>query len=135
VADPPEARTEMGWEVKPHALDDLLVAVHQRYRPGPLVITENGASYDTGPDEHGVIDDQKRLAYFQGHLAACHRAIAQDVPLTGYFAWSLMDNFEWAHGYRQRFGLVYVDYETLARTPKASARWYAEVMARGGLDD
>jgi len=100
-----------------------------------MVITENGASYGTGPDEHGVIDDQERLAYFQGHLSACSRAMAQGAPLAGYFAWSFMDNFEWAHGYKQRFGLVYVDYQTLERTPKASARWYADVMRRGGLTD
>ena len=77
----------------------------------------------------GVIQDDKRIAYFQGHLHACQRAVEAGVPLTGYFAWSLLDNFEWAWGYDKRFGIVYVDYETLERTPKQSARWFQDFLA------
>ena len=93
----------------------------------PLYITENGAaSYDyVNPD--GVVEDPERIAYLHGHLQAARRAIADGVPLRGYFAWSLMDNFEWAHGYSKRFGLIFVDYGTQRRIPKRSAGWFAEV--------
>jgi beta-glucosidase len=133
-APPKEACTDIGWEVYPVGLHDLLVRVASDYQPAAIVITENGASYFTGPSDDGAIHDAARLVYLRGHLGACLDAIAADVPLTGYFAWSLMDNFEWAWGYDQRFGLVWVDYETQARTPKDSALWYAEVARTGGLD-
>ncbi len=133
-APPKEACTDIGWEVYPVGLHDLLVRVASDYQPAAIVITENGASYFTGPSDDGAIHDTARLAYLRGHLGACLDAIAADVPLTGYFAWSLMDNFEWAWGYDQRFGLVWVDYETQARTPKDSALWYAEVARTRGLD-
>jgi beta-glucosidase/6-phospho-beta-glucosidase/beta-galactosidase len=93
----------------------------------PLYITENGAAFD---DE---VHDSGRVAYLRGHLQACADAISQGVPLEGYFAWSLLDNFEWSYGYAQRFGLVHVDYATQRRTLKDSARWYAGVIARGTL--
>jgi beta-glucosidase len=130
---PKEACTDIGWEVYPAGLHDLLVRVTQDYAPGAIVITENGASYFTAPSEDGAIHDESRRAYLQTHLGACLDAVAADVPLTGYFAWSFMDNFEWAWGYDQRFGLVWVDYETQERTPKDSARWYAEVARTGTL--
>lgn len=126
--------TDMGWEVHAPPLTDLLLRLHTDYEAGPLVITENGCAYADGPGPDGVIRDTRRIAYYREHLAACHAALSRGAPLEGYFAWSLLDNFEWAHGYDKRFGLVHVDYETLARTPKESARWYQGVMARGGLD-
>ena len=97
-------------------------------------MTENGASYPTTPDKTGRIPDLKRQAYFQKHISACHRAINQGSPLVGYFAWSLLDNFEWAFGYSQRFGLVWVDYETLERVPKDSAHFYSQVIRDHGVN-
>lgn len=125
--------TATGWEIDPTGLDDVLARLRRDYPPIPLYITENGAAFDdvVGPD--GAVDDADRVAYLAGHLHACHRAIAAGVPLRGYFAWSLMDNFEWASGYAKRFGLVRVDYPTQQRTPKSSAGWYARVIRRGGL--
>ncbi|MGN9846452.1 GH1 family beta-glucosidase [Nonomuraea sp. H19] len=120
-------RTTLGWEVDESGLSDLLVRLARDYPVTALYVTENGAAYDE------EVHDADRIAYFDGHLRACHDAVAQGVPLRGYFAWSLLDNFEWAHGYAQRFGLVHVDFATQRRTPKDSARWYAEVIRRGGL--
>jgi beta-glucosidase len=96
-------------------------------------VTENGASFGDEPDENGRIADQRRLDYLHDHFQAAQRAIEAGVPLAGYFVWSLLDNFEWARGYLQRFGIVWVDYETLERTPKDSALWYKNVIARNGL--
>jgi beta-glucosidase len=126
----PTVKTDIGWEVYPDGLYDLLTRLARDYPNLPMVITENGASYATPPDADGVIHDTERVDYFRTHLAACARAIADGVPLTGYFAWSLMDNFEWAYGYEQRFGLVWVDFATQQRTPKDSARFYADVIRR-----
>lgn len=130
---PPEAHTDIGWEVAPTGLRDLLMRVHRDYAPPSIVITENGASYADGPSPDGQVHDARRQAYFEGHLGGCHEAIAAGVPLHGYFAWSLMDNFEWAYGYAQRFGLVHVDYETQQRTPKDSLLYLAGVMAYNAL--
>lgn len=130
----PEAeRTDMGWEVHAPSLKRLLLRLTRDYSPPALVITENGAAYDTAPNAEGAVPDVKRIAYLRGHLSACVEAIAEGAPLVGYFAWSLMDNFEWAHGYGKRFGIVWVDYETQRRIPKDSALWYREVIrSRGG---
>lgn len=128
-------RTDMDWEVWPQALETGLRWVHERYAPGAIYVTENGAAYGQGPGADGHIQDEKRIAYLGGHLRAAHRAIAAGVPLRGYFTWSLLDNFEWGFGKTKRFGLVWVDYETLERTPKASAWWYRDVIARGGLEE
>jgi beta-glucosidase len=119
--------TAMGWLVDPNALYDLLVRVSEDAPGVPLYITENGAAcYDyVNPD--GTVEDPERIDYLHGHLQAVRRAITDGVPMRGYFAWSLMDNFEWAHGYSKRFGLVFVDYGTQRRIPKRSAEWYAEV--------
>jgi len=125
--------TDMGWEVYPDGIRALLVRLHEEYGFGPLYITENGAAYSTGPDELGRVRDTLRRQYLEEHLKACHQAMEAGVPLAGYFAWSLMDNFEWAFGYEKRFGLVHVDYETQRRTPKDSALWYRDVIARGGV--
>ncbi len=115
--------TDFGWPVVPEALTDLLTTFRTRYadRLPPIVITENGCSYDG-------IDDQARITYLDGHIRALHRAAEAGVDVRGYFVWSLLDNFEWAEGYARRFGLVHVDYETLARTPKASYTWYQNLL-------
>ncbi|MEE1622322.1 glycoside hydrolase family 1 protein [Zafaria sp. Z1313] len=133
--DRPLPRTAMGWEVQPEGLTRLLLRLHREYTgPAsvPIVITENGAAYDDVPGTDGTVDDSAtRLAYVDAHLRAVHRAIGEGVDVRGYLLWSLLDNFEWAFGYSKRFGMVHVDYETLERTPKASARWYAQVARTG----
>lgn len=126
---PASEHTDMGWEVHAPSLEALLRRVHHDYRPKSIAITENGASYATGPDDSGRVRDVLRVRFFRDHLEACDRAIAAGVPLEAYFAWSLLDNFEWERGYAQRFGLFYVDYETQARLAKDSARWYARTIA------
>ena len=130
---PESERTAMGWPIQPELLEALLLRLHADYSPKALIITENGASYPTTPDEDGQIRDVERQAYFRSHIAACQSAIQKGSPLVGYFAWSLLDNFEWAFGYSQRFGLVFVDYETLERTPKDSAHLYSQIIANNGL--
>jgi beta-glucosidase len=124
--------TDMNWEIDAPGLVETLRRVHEEYTDLPLYVTENGSAFvDEVVD--GRVDDADRLAYFDAHLRAAHEAITAGVPLRGYFAWSLMDNFEWAWGYTKRFGMIYVDYESQARIPKSSARWYAEVIRRNGL--
>lgn len=134
VAAPPEQWTEMEWEVHPPTLYALMNRLHFEYRVPRIYITENGCSYSDGPGPDGTIQDQRRIDYLREHIAAVHAAVQCGAPVAGYFVWSLLDNFEWARGYDQRFGLVWVDYATLGRTPKASARWYAEVIGRNGLE-
>ena len=126
--------TDMGWEVAPDALRDLLLHLGETYGL-PVVITENGAAWPTGPDADGRVRDVRRVDYFRRHLRACGQALERGAPLIGYFAWSLMDNFEWAWGYDKRFGLVWVDYETQQRIPKDSARFYRDTIAAGGRLD
>jgi beta-glucosidase len=123
--------TDLGWPVVPDALREWLIMFRARYRAAlpPIVITESGCAYNMGPDEHGVVDDQPRIDYLHGHLTAVREAVDRGVDVRGYYCWSLMDNFEWAEGYTQRFGLVHVDYDTLRRTPKRSFRWYADLIA------
>ncbi|MBB4102140.1 GH1 family beta-glucosidase [Allorhizobium borbori] len=118
--------TDIGWEVFPQALPDLIGELYARYDLPPCYITENGACYNMEV-EGGEVDDQPRLDYYAQHLDAAADAITKGYPLHGYFAWSLMDNFEWAEGYRMRFGLVHVDYETQVRTVKKSGKWYREL--------
>ncbi|WP_375165438.1 GH1 family beta-glucosidase [Streptomyces sp.] len=115
--------TDFGWPVVPEALTELLTAFRTRYgdRLPPVVVTENGCSYEG-------LDDQDRITYLDGHLRALHRALEAGVDVRGYFVWSLMDNFEWAEGHARRFGLVHVDFTTLRRTPKASYHWFREVL-------
>jgi beta-glucosidase len=124
-------RTAMGWEVQPEGMTRLLTRLHRDYtgpRGTALYITENGAAFDDAPGDDGYVDDSAdRLAYIDAHLRAVKDAIDAGADVRGYFAWSLMDNFEWAHGYSKRFGLVRTDYETQERIVKASGRWYAEV--------
>ncbi|MEO5876516.1 MAG: GH1 family beta-glucosidase [Streptosporangiaceae bacterium] len=124
--------TDMGWEVDATGLHEVLTRVAKEYPAVPLFITENGAAYVDEVTEKGV-DDPERVAYLDGHLRACQAAIADGVPLKGYFAWSFMDNYEWGWGYAKRFGLVHVDFGTQVRTPKTSARWFGEVARHNGL--
>lgn len=132
---PESELTEMGWEIYPEGLYNLLNRFHFEYKIPKIYITENGCSYSDGPDENGRIADQRRIDFLEVHLDAVARAIENGVPVAGYMQWSLMDNFEWAKGYKQRFGIVYVDYETQERLPKDSALWYRDVIARNGLMD
>jgi beta-glucosidase len=126
--------TGLGWEVQPEGLTRLLVRLRDDYAPPPMYVTENGAAYpDTAVD--GVVDDPERRAYLEAHLRAMHAAMDAGVDVRGFFQWSLLDNFEWAYGYGQRFGIVYVDYATQRRIPKASALYYAEVAATGVVRD
>jgi beta-glucosidase len=122
--------TAMGWPVEPEGLTDVLTRVHREYRPAKILITENGAAFEDEPGIDGFVQDDRRIAYLREHVAAANRALDRGVPLAGYFAWSLLDNFEWAEGYAKRFGVVGVDFATQARTPKASARWFADLIAR-----
>ena len=122
-------KTDFAWPVVPDGLREQLVILRDRY-PGlpPVMVTENGCSYNMGPDADGVVDDQARIDYLDSHLRAVAAAIEQGVAVRGYYCWSLMDNFEWSEGYTQRFGLVHVDYETQVRTPKRSFDWYAATV-------
>jgi beta-glucosidase len=127
------AHTETGWEVFADALTAVLLWVRDRYGDVPLYITENGAAfYDPPKPLNGGVDDPLRVHYYREHLRAAYDALQRGANLRGYFAWSLLDNFEWSLGYSKRFGLVHVDYETLGRTPKASARFYSDVIRSGG---
>jgi beta-glucosidase len=125
--------TEMDWVVYPKGLYDLLKNVARAYPTGPLYITENGAAYPDPAPENGRVADPNRQRYYARHLEVAQQAIAEGVPLKGYFAWSLLDNFEWAFGYTRRFGLTYVDFTTQQRTLKDSGRWYGRVVAANRL--
>jgi beta-glucosidase len=129
----PENWTEMDWEIHPDGLLNVLGRFYFSYQPRKLYVTENGASYSTAPDEKGTVPDELRTTYLRTHFAAAHRAIQAGVPLAGYFVWSLMDNFEWSHGYSQRFGIIYVDYQTQKRYLKDSAKWYKGVIKKNGF--
>ncbi|WP_459708657.1 GH1 family beta-glucosidase [Actinophytocola sp. KF-1] len=120
--------TAMDWEIVPEGFTELLVRLSREYPGTPLVITENGAAFDDEPDPSGYVADHDRTAYLSSHIAAVAAARQQGADVRGYFAWSLMDNFEWSYGYAKRFGLVHVDYETQARTPKQSALWYRDTI-------
>jgi beta-glucosidase len=127
-------RTEMGWEIDADGLYDILTRVARDYPGVPLYVTENGAAFADEKVE-GEVHDPERVAYLDAHFRAAHRAIGDGVDLRGYFVWSLLDNFEWAYGYSKRFGIIHVDYETLERTPKDSARWYARVTRANALPE
>ena len=116
--------TGMGWPVVPEALTELLVRVKSDYGDLPLLITENGAAFEDRRNGADVVEDPLRVAYIERHLDAVEQAIAAGVDVRGYYVWSLLDNFEWEHGYSQRFGIVYVDFATQRRIPKRSALWY-----------
>ena len=126
-------RTDMGWEVVPDGLQDLLLRLHHDYQPAAIYVTENGAAYADVRGHDGSVNDPERQSYLEGYLAGAARATAEGVPLRGYFAWSLLDNFEWAWGYWKRFGLIYIDYATLERVPKGSFYWYRDFIAKQRL--
>ena len=126
-------RTEFGWEVWPEALHDMVLQVTREYDRPVIEVTENGCSYGDGPDAEGVVRDTRRIEFHRGFLEALHRAIEAGADVRGYHAWTLMDNFEWAEGYEQRFGLVHVDFASQARTIKESGRWFARVAAENGF--
>jgi beta-glucosidase len=122
--------TAFGWPVVPAGLTELLTMLKERYgdRLPPVYVTENGCSVNDEVSADGTIDDQPRISYLDAHVRAMHAAMTSGVDVRGYFAWSLMDNFEWSEGYTQRFGLVHVDFETQRRTPKASFGWYRDLI-------
>ncbi|WP_441247662.1 GH1 family beta-glucosidase [Kitasatospora sp. McL0602] len=130
VPGPNGGHTAMDWEVHAPGLEQLLLRVTEEYGAQRLYVTENGSAYQDTVGANGEVHDPERTAYLEDHLAACARAVGRGAPLAGYFAWSLLDNFEWAYGYDKRFGLVHVDYATQRRTVKSSGRRYAELIAR-----
>jgi beta-glucosidase len=134
AAVPDVERTTMGWEVYPDGLRQVLLRLHRDYAPPAILVTENGAAFpDPEPDRDGPVPDDQRRRFLERHVSATADAMAQGVPVSGFYVWSLLDNFEWAKGYSQRFGIVHVDYATLRRTLKGSGEWYASLVraARG----
>ncbi|MBF8282408.1 MAG: beta-galactosidase [Anaerolineales bacterium] len=131
----PEGNEYSGmWEIYPPGMYELLTRIWNEYKPSlDILVTENGICVPDGLDFDGRVRDDRRVRYLRDHIAQVHRAIADGVPVQGYFVWTLMDNFEWAHGYGMRFGLAYVDFKTLARTIKDSGRWYAQVIRENGV--
>jgi beta-glucosidase len=131
VADVPRPveLTSMGWPIVPSALTDLLLRIKRDYGDVPLLITENGAAFDDELDGGTVVEDERRVEYVKGHIDALERARAEGVDVRGYYVWSLLDNFEWEHGYEKRFGIVFVDFATQRRIPKRSALWYRDLIA------
>lgn len=134
VPQPQLPHTEMGWPVTPDGLYQILLWLHRRYGGLPIYVTENGAAFDDRADAIGYVNDRDRIAYLRDHILAARRAMREGVDLRGYFVWSLLDNLEWTLGYSKRFGLIHCDRQTLQRTMKASAQWYANVIAHGVLN-
>jgi beta-glucosidase len=128
LRDPEALHTDMGWEVYPDGLHALLTRVADEYAPPAIYVTENGAAFGDVRGHDGRVHDPERTEYVRSHVDAVARAVADGVPVKGYFVWSLLDNFEWAHGYSKRFGIVYVDYPTLERVPKDSFYWYRDFI-------
>ena len=124
----------MGYEAAPHALGDFVRWVSKEYGNPRIYITENGVCDNTEPGPDGAIDDHVRIDLLRGFLVGLHGAIEEGADVRAYYQWSLLDNFEWAYGYRMRFGMVYTDFETQARIPKRSAAWYSEVIRRNGVE-
>ncbi|MFI6320043.1 GH1 family beta-glucosidase [Nonomuraea sp. NPDC050556] len=125
--------TAMGWPIVPSGLSRLLVRLSQDYPQVGLMVAENGAAFEDTVSEDGRVRDAERVAYLDAHLRAAHQALAEGADLRGYLVWSLLDNFEWAWGYRCRFGIVHVDFETQARTVKDSGRWYSDAISHNGF--
>jgi len=126
-------KTDIGWEVWPQALYDMVMRISRDYNRPVIEITESGCAYNEVPDAKGVVPDGRRVEYHRRYLAAVARAIADGADVRGHHAWSLIDNFEWAEGFSQRFGLAYVDFKTQKRSIKESGRWYAKVAAQNAL--
>ena len=124
----------MGWPIAPEAFTELLLGLHRDYPGLPLVVTENGAAFDDVLTADGRVHDAERIDYVRRHLAAVHAAIEGGADVRGYYLWSFLDNFEWAWGYSKRFGMVHVDYDSLARTPKDSALWFRDVIKNNAVE-
>jgi beta-glucosidase len=135
IAAPNWGYTAVGWGINPPGLTAVLLDLKENYGNPKVYITENGCAAHDTPDAGGFVADWGRVDYLRAYLRAAHDAIQAGANLRGYYVWSLMDNFEWAHGYAPRFGIVRVNYGTGARIPKQSARWYSQVIARNGLDE
>ena len=132
--DPNTPLTDMGWEIAPQSLYQQLHDIRERYNNPPLYITENGVAVADSVSADGGVHDPERIAFYQQYLAAMLQAMHEGADVRGYFAWSLLDNFEWAEGYHKRFGLIYVDYATQQRIPKDSYHWFAELIRQGYLE-
>jgi beta-glucosidase len=124
-------RTSFGWEINPDEFRDVLLELHQRYQCPPIYITENGAYFDDTQSQDGKIHDEKRIAFLDSYIQAMQAARERGVDIRGYFVWSLLDNFEWAAGYRATFGLVKVDFKTQKRLPKDSYYWFRDLIRQG----
>ncbi len=131
---PNRERTDLGWEVYPEGMLEMLQQVHTAYRFPALYVTENGAACRDKVDPDGEVRDPVRISYLRRHLEQIHRALSLGIPVRGYFVWSLLDNFEWSFGRSKRFGLVYVDFKNQLRTPKSSAKWYRDVIRRNSVE-
>lgn len=129
IHEPDATFTDMGWEIYPDGLRDLLERLHRDYAPKTMIVTENGAAFQDAWNGDGSVADPQRVRYLDTHIQAVAQAIASGAPVRGYFAWSFMDNYEWAWGYSKRFGLVYVDYATQRRVIKESGKWYSSFLA------
>jgi beta-glucosidase len=129
----PGPRTDFNWEVWPAAIYQMLMRVHRDYPGVPLYVTENGCSYGDRPGPDGRVHDQKRIEFLEGFIGQVARAIDEGADVRGYYLWTLIDNFEWATGFSQRFGIVDVDHETQMRTIKDSAYWYRDLIARNEI--
>ena len=135
VSTPGWGRTEMDWGINPPGLAALLLHIKEKYGNPEMYVTENGCALKDAPDEHGFVADWGRVNFLRDHFRAAHEAIQAGANLRGYYVWSLMDNFEWAMGFGPRFGILRVNYDTGARTPKQSARWYSQVIAQNGVNE
>lgn len=126
-------RTFMGWDIMEDGIYWALKFAQEIYNPASLIVTENGCGYPDQINGHGSVEDYARIAYFRSHLRMVNRAVQEGLPVKGYYVWSILDNFEWSYGYAKRFGLVHVNFETLKRTPKASAQWWKKTIERNGV--
>lgn len=132
---PPAPTTAMGWQIDPAGLYDVLTRVRRDYTGNlPIILSENGASFRDYLDPESRCNDPERVDFLRTHLREAHRAIGEGVPLTGYFVWSLLDNYEWDTGYRERFGLVFTEYASQKRVPKTSFGWYRDAIKANGFD-
>ncbi|HLE75820.1 MAG TPA: GH1 family beta-glucosidase [Candidatus Bathyarchaeia archaeon] len=125
--------TEMGWEIYPNGLYEILTRLRKEYDDPVLYVTENGAAFEDNVKRNGGVQDDDRIAFLRDHMLAAYRAIKEGVKLKGYFIWTITDNFEWAEGYSKRFGLVHTNYETRERAPKKSFYWYKQIIQNNGL--
>jgi len=125
--------TEMGWEIYPNGLYEMLTRLRKEYDDPVLYVTENGAAFEDNVKRNGGVQDDDRIAFLRDHMLAAYRAIKEGVKLKGYFIWTITDNFEWAEGYSKRFGLVHTNYETRERAPKKSFYWYKQIIQNNGL--